>query len=65
METSKEWRHQLTVLIISFLGGYMGLDRFYQGEIGWGVLKLITLGAGGIWYMVDLAIAAYRFGKLS
>ena len=64
METKSEWQRQLTILIISFLAGYFGLDRFYRGEIGWGVLKLITMGGLGIWYLVDVAIAAYRFGKL-
>jgi TM2 domain-containing membrane protein YozV len=65
MATSRtdESTYALTVLIISFLGGYFGLDRFYRGQVGWGILKLITMGGGGIWYLVDLAIAAYRFGK--
>ncbi len=64
MEKTAEWQRQLTILIISFVAGYFGLDRFYRGEIGWGVLKLITMGGFGIWYLVDVAIAAYRFGKL-
>jgi len=65
METTREWQRQLTILIISFLAGYFGLDRFYRGEVALGVIKLITLGGFGVWYLVDLAIAAYRFGKLS
>ena len=65
METNREWQHQLTILIISFLAGYFGLDRFYRGQIGLGILKLITCGGIGVWYLVDVAIAAYRFGKLN
>jgi len=65
MEANKEWQRQLTILIISFLAGYLGMDRFYRGQIGWGVLKLITCGGVGIWYVVDLAIAVYRLGKMS
>jgi len=65
MERKEEWQRQLTILIISFLAGYFGLDRFYRGQIGWGIIKMITVGGAGIWYLVDLAIAAYRLGKLS
>jgi len=64
MEKNAAWQRQLIILIISFCAGYFGVDRFYRGEIGWGVLKLITMGGFGIWYLVDVAIAAYRFGKL-
>jgi len=64
MEAKKEWQRQLIILIISFLAGYLGLDRFYRGQIGWGVIKMITVGGALIWYLVDVAIAAYRLGKL-
>ena len=65
MTAKQEWQRQLTILIISFLAGYFGLDRFYRGEVTLGVIKLITCGGFGVWYLVDVAIAAYRFGKLS
>jgi TM2 domain-containing membrane protein YozV len=64
MEAKTEWQRQLIILIISFLAGYFGLDRFYRGQIGWGVLKMITVGGAGVWYLVDVAIASYRLGKL-
>jgi len=48
MESRREWQRQLTILIISFLAGYLGLDRFYRGEVGWGIIKLITLGFGNL-----------------
>jgi TM2 domain-containing membrane protein YozV len=65
MAAKSEYQRQLTILIISFLGGYFGLDRFYRGEVGLGVIKMITFGGFGVWYLVDLAIAAYRFGQVS
>lgn len=65
MAGKSEKQKELTILIISFLGGYLGLDRFYRGEVALGVIKLITFGGFGVWYLVDLAIAAYRFGEVS
>ncbi len=63
MAAKSEYQQQLTILIISFLAGYMGLDRFYRGEVALGVIKLVTCGGLFVWYAVDVAIAAYRFGK--
>lgn len=65
MAGKSEYNRQLTILIISFVGGYFGLDRFYQGDVALGVIKLITFGGFGVWYLVDVAIAAYRFGQLA
>jgi TM2 domain-containing membrane protein YozV len=41
-------------LILSLVVGAYGVDRFYLGDIGLGVLKLITCGGAGIWWLIDL-----------
>lgn len=33
--------------------GWLGADRFYVGDIGLGVLKLLTLGGLGLWVLID------------
>lgn len=43
-----------TALWLSVFGGYVGLDRFYLGYIGDGFKKLITVGACGIWWLLDV-----------
>ena len=43
-----------TALILSLLFGCMGIDRFYIGNVGLGIGKLVTLGGLGIWALVDL-----------
>lgn len=42
--------------LFSWLLGGLGVDRFYLGKIGTGILKLITFGGFGIWILVDLIL---------
>lgn len=49
-----EIKRPIIVLIISFLVGQLGIDRFYLGQVGLGILKLVTCGGFGIWWLIDL-----------
>ena len=53
--SDKDW---LTAVLLSFFVGVLGIDRFYLGHIGLGILKLITLGGCGIWALIDLVLIA-------
>ncbi len=48
-----ELKDPTTALIISVLLGGLGIDRFYIGDTGMGVGKLLTGGACGIWTIID------------
>ena len=36
--------------------GFLGVDRFYLGKIGTGVLKLVSLAGFGIWWLIDVIV---------
>jgi TM2 domain-containing membrane protein YozV len=59
----KDWKYLLIGTIVSWCVGFLGADRMYKGEVGLGILKLITCGGLGIWYLVDALIWTYELGK--
>ncbi len=42
-----------TSIIVSILGGSLGIDRFLIGDTGMGIGKLLTCGGLGIWAIID------------
>lgn len=53
----RRWNKHLFTWVGSFFLGIYGVDRFMRGQIALGVLKLLTFGGFGFWYIADAAIA--------
>lgn len=47
-------KNRLTAILLSLFVGNLGIDRFYLGYTGTGIVKLLTLGGLGIWGLIDL-----------
>ena len=51
-----QFKDPTTSIIVSLLGGTLGIDRFMIGDTGLGIGKLLTCGGLGIWAIIDLFI---------
>jgi TM2 domain-containing membrane protein YozV len=48
-----QFKNPTTAIILSVLIGHFGIDRFYIGDTGLGIAKLLTCGGVGVWTLVD------------
>jgi len=51
----------LLTLLMSIFFGSLGVDRFMMGHVGLGILKLLTGGGFGVWWLVDIILIAARY----
>jgi len=50
----------ILALIMSIFFGSLGVDRFIMGHVGLGILKLITFGGFGVWWLIDVIVIATK-----
>ena len=53
MVQTLQFKDPTTALILSIFAGNLGVDRFYIGDTGMGVGKLLTCGGLYVWTIVD------------
>ena len=60
---SVDFKDPTVALVLSIIVGGLGVDRFYIGDTGLGVLKLITCGGLGVWWLVDMFVISGKTKK--
>ena len=64
-----EMKDPTTILLVSIFLGGLGIDRFMVGDVGMGILKLLTCGGCGIltiidWFTISKKAKEINFNKL-
>jgi len=60
MDKQKSWR---LALFLSIFLGFFGVDRFYIGRTRSAIVKMVTLGMLGVWWLSDIILIASDYRK--
>ena len=52
--SAQDYKDPTTMLLLSIFTGQWGVDRFIMGDVGMGVLKLLTGGVCGVLWIIDI-----------
>jgi len=67
MEKMKKSKNQVVkvnwvlCLVMSVVFGTLGVDRYIMGKVPTGILKLVTFGGLGVWWLVDVILVATKY----
>lgn len=64
MQPSRNYNPVVALVLAVFLG-FLGVDRFYTGNVVAGVIKLLTLGGLGVWWIIDIILFGVETFKRS
>ena len=54
---------KILYVLMCFFFGNLGVHRFLRGQVGLGILMILTLGCVGIWTLVDFIISLVKLGS--
>lgn len=55
--------NKILYVLMCFFFGSLGVHRFLRGQVGLGILMILTLGCFGIWTLVDFIISLVKLGS--
>lgn len=56
-------KQRSTAFLLAYFLGFLGADRFYLGQWGLALGKLLTFGGCGLWWAIDLVLHALDVPK--
>lgn len=59
----EEKHYNLIGFLLAFIGGFYGMDRYYRGQVAFGILKMLTFGGFFIWWLIDVIVWAGKLGE--